>query len=164
MGSDSLQSNIVFWMAISIHAPHVGSDKQCERMGKGYANFNPRSPCGERHATVIFGVADWIFQSTLPVRGATHLDACDGVWGPFQSTLPMGGATAIRRSKAGFKTFQSTLPVGGSDRACVRPGVSVTYFNPRSPCGERLFCTKPPDLGTLISIHAPRVGSDRGTG
>ena len=31
----------------------------------------------------------------------------------------------------------------------------MTYFNPRSPCGERLFSASRAD-----SIHAPRVGSD----
>jgi len=52
-------------------------------------------------------------------------------------------------------------PRVGSDGAHVRPAChSQTYFNPRSPRGERL-----PELGAdssarFISIHAPRVGSD----
>ena len=36
-------------------------------------NFNPRSPCGERH---VISIQQWVFesfQSTLPMRGATHL-------------------------------------------------------------------------------------------
>ena len=56
------------------------------------------------------------FQSTLPVRGATH--------DYFTSALPA-------------PQFQSTLPVRGA-----------TTFNLRI------------DNGVLISIHAPRKGSD----
>ena len=33
---------------ISIHAPHAGSDDTVVKMILGHANFNPRSPCGER--------------------------------------------------------------------------------------------------------------------
>ena len=34
-------------------------------------NFNPRSPCGERHFSFTLVLGFEIFQSTLPVRGAT---------------------------------------------------------------------------------------------
>ena len=34
------------------------------------------------------------------------------------------------------------------------------YFNPRSPCGERLVNEIMHNLEIYISIHAPRVGSD----
>ena len=40
-------------------------------------------------------------------------------------------------------------------------GAAGTDFNPRSPCGERLRLSDFPDLRLVISIHAPRVGSDR---
>ena len=79
-------------------------------------NFNPRSPCGERLKNVIPKLAPLRFQSTLPVRGAT-------------------GSTK-RRSRE-YESFQSTLPVRGATydwRSCARVGF---YFNPRSPCGER---------------------------
>ena len=38
---------------------------------------------------------------------------------------------------------------------------ALMYFNPRSPCGERLSGRKPAQRCPGISIHAPRVGSDR---
>ena len=38
----------------------------------------------------------------------------------------------------------------------------VSYFNPRSPCGERLADTTTYTYDPIISIHAPRAGSDRG--
>ena len=34
------------------------------------------------------------------------------------------------------------------------------YFNPRSPCGERLKMIEDAIKGSIISIHAPRAGSD----
>ena len=34
------------------------------------------------------------------------------------------------------------------------------YFNPRSPHGERRYCSLYIQYPTLISIHAPRTGSD----
>ena len=78
----------------------------------------------------------------------------------FQSTLPVGGATICHVINPLFVIFQSTLPVGGAttgfgDRQC-----GADDFNPRSPWGER-----PGRHGTdadhrTISIHAPRGGSD----
>ena len=56
----------------------------------------------------------------------------------FQSTLPAGGATCnVIRLFCAFRLFQSTLPAGGATRR-------ITW---RSVC-------------ILISIHAPRRGSD----
>ena len=39
-------------------------------------------------------------------------------------------------------------------------GASQKYFNPRSPCGERQLIRFLVEKLVLISIHAPRVGSD----
>ena len=41
------------------------------RLTEAQKHFNPRSPCGERHMA-CFSLGDSrLFQSTLPVRGAT---------------------------------------------------------------------------------------------
>ena len=78
----------------------------------------------------------------------------------FQSTLPVWGAT-LTRSKAGreYLEFQSTLPVWG---ATLRPGMwylswSISIHAPR--VGSDNSATLFPVLQS-ISIHAPRVGSD----
>ena len=79
--------------------------------------------------------------------------------------------------------FQSTLPVWGATRFPLCKLPCRMYFNPRSPCGERRtscgrnwpirkFQSTLPVWGATktglnqffvawISIHAPRVGSDR---
>ena len=81
-----------------------------------YFYFNPHSPCGERHLGLqrFFLVA--LFQSTLPMRGATS-----------------------RYSKVFSRCFISIhTPHAGSDTPfllymiCYSPD-----FNPHSPCGER---------------------------
>ena len=79
--------------------------------------------------------------------------------------------------------FQSTLPARGATHAMFLPHTGRHYFNPRSPHGERrpppkkerrtktIFQSTLPARGAtqaailfrlliLISIHAPRTGSD----
>ena len=53
-----------------------------------YSNFNPRSPWGATGTNSPVEVVT-LFQSTLPVRGATHLRAGCSSWRVFQSTLPV---------------------------------------------------------------------------
>ena len=56
---------------ISIHAPRVGSDGSSGDFARFQRNFNPRSPCGERRLLPCAYLLFEIFQSTLPVWGAT---------------------------------------------------------------------------------------------
>ena len=122
----------------------------------------------------------------------------------FQSTLPVGGATRLWRKQRCRICISIHAPRGGSDLCFVRQGHDPAYFNPRSPWGERLWMMSPGctriyfnprspwgerhvvpragviDLGfqstlpvggatfplqtisgsNFISIHAPRGGSD----
>ena len=113
-------------------------------------------------SSTIFTLLFKLFQSTLPMRGATtdgdHMVTSDGIsihaphagsdlvkTAPmripflFQSTLPMRGATLS--SLQGFEPglyFNPRSPCG--ERRRISCAVTVKkYFNPRSPCGERLF-------------------------
>ena len=61
------------------------------------SNFNPRSPWGER-----------LFDTRC-----AHDTYCI-----FQSTLPVGGATISWYPKTLSFVFQSTLPVGGATHYC----------------------------------------------
>ena len=53
-------------------------------------------------------------------------------------------------------------PRVGSDFPVFMMIFKERYFNPRSPCGERLAVCFEFFQAFLISIHAPRVGSDAG--
>ena len=90
--ADAQQHDHKAW--ISIHAPRTGSDLNSIRWHgllalfqstlpargatptryaspRGYRDFNPRSPHGERRTTIFFAIRLNLFQSTLPARGAT---------------------------------------------------------------------------------------------
>ena len=164
-----------FWRrrAISIHAPRAGSDQTALTNWARMIHFNPRSPCGERPDCVPRHLDRVRFQSTLPVRGATLLECLKVTWHTqFQSTLPVRGATLILfAANQVCYIFQSTLPVrgatrsnlvgsrfwtisihaprAGSDRSMPLSRMTCRYFNPRSPCGERL-------LGFLLLITSPK--------
>ena len=80
----------------------------------------------------------FLFQSTLPMRGATiPLPMTCIPSFRFQSTLPMRGATAVPAPQSGGCGFQSTLPMRGAT-GYVKINVG----------------------GVPISIHTPHAGSD----
>ena len=138
-GSDIFFVSLVQCKSISIHTPHAGSD--CSFFCPNFISA--------------------IFQSTLPMRGATF------------STVVLFRLSTL---------FQSTLPMRGATR-CVRPSfATLSHFNPHSPCGERhlpspgtstskIFqstlpmrgatsCHLPNSSSQTISIHTPHAGSD----
>ena len=78
---------------ISIHAPRGGSDQDSMIMRSMRPDFNPRSPWGERLDRKLIKRIFSVFQSTLPVGGATTRVNFTGLTKKFQSTLPVGGAT-----------------------------------------------------------------------
>ena len=57
--------------------------------------------------------------------------------------------------------FQSTLPARGATETWRYARTRKKYFNPRSPHGERLSISRTMRTSTVISIHAPRTGSDQ---
>ena len=153
--------------SISIHAPRTGSDEYIHRRTfKRTANFNPRSPHGERlqsiwHTAGSFHISihaprtgsDQLyelgmlsptqFQSTLPARGATLLMPFTAMLAIFQSTLPARGATACEAVQvAAMCVFQSTLPARGATRKLLATLSARSHFNPRSPHGERRYRAK----------------------
>ena len=71
-GSDLRRTKRQSPSEISIHAPRTGSDGRSTGQLVGCADFNPRSPHGERPSTHRKS-SPWCeeFQSTLPARGAT---------------------------------------------------------------------------------------------
>ena len=62
---------------ISIHAPLTGSDHWAGFWSQIISDFNPRSPYGERPSRGGDCAILTLFQSTLPLRGATD-DYCAG--------------------------------------------------------------------------------------
>ena len=74
---------------------------------------------------------------------------------------PRGGSDRCPASGVALPGgFQSTLPVGGATPRRQRPGCAAGDFNPRSPRGERPLPVRRRKSSGMISIHAPRGGSD----
>ena len=127
-----------------------------------HKDFNPCSPCGERPAK-----AKKLFESGMKI--SIH--------------APRAGSDDPGPLKASWiQYFNPCSPCGERPDLLIR-FVHQLYFNPCSPCGERLWlhsswreavqfqsmlpvrgATPGPDPAQpkiLISIHAPRAGSDQ---
>ena len=100
---------------ISIHAPRAGSDHISIVLSSCNVYFNPRSPCGERRLYAESRLAEYKFQSTLPVRGATARRPGATVTLIFQSTLPVRGATHKWRNHCRAGNISIHAPRAGSD-------------------------------------------------
>ena len=147
-------------------------------------HFNPRSPCGERPAPMLPHLLITLFQSTLPVWGATGSNSDFTKSFTISIHAPrVGSDTAKRKSLIEIPTISIHAPRVGSDLIILlmdclpvdfnprspcgeRPGINIKRtdvvqdFNPRSPCGERQQEWGQTENHQWISIHAPRVGSD----
>ena len=86
----------------------------------------------------------------------------DRMHGCISIHAPRAGSDLLipKDDKATVK-FQSTLPVRGATIKIAVSQKKRRNFNPRSPCGERPDLLVREERGSLISIHAPRAGSDR---
>ena len=145
---------------VSIHAPRGGSDANSQTGCNLAPRFNPRSPWGERQFTAGDDSGRTLFQSTLPVGGATRNSGRKRSANLFQSTLPVGGATIKDRAMEYLRLVSIHAPRGGSDSSGRIWPLPYLSFNPRSPWGERPAWRIPRGTHTQVSIHAPRGGSD----
>ena len=101
--------------------------------------FNPRSPCGERRVPHIqIDIDHKDFNPRSPCGERPKYKVGDRVRIVFQSTLPVWGATRVGRSRLPEQEISIHAPRVGSDQPWARPNTIPFYFNPRSPCGERL--------------------------
>ena len=99
--------------------------------------FNPRSPHGERQEVNIYGAVYQHFNPRSPHGERQHVSIHMGASGNFNPRSPHGERRRADSRKRCFARFQSTLPARGATRM----SMSKT-------------------LHLMISIHAPRTGSD----
>ena len=173
--------------AISIHAPREGSDAESASGAETARQISIHAPREGSDAGPWMSTSGrTIFLSTLPARGATR----SGLTAPmplpyFYPRSPRGERQIGPYSAYAIAVFLSTLPARGATghHFWVRRGVPDFYprsprgerhkvdgicfafgnFYPRSPRGERRCHLQKSLLFLVISIHAPREGSD-GTG
>ena len=136
-GSDDARFHALAHVHISIHAPRTGSDKPCLLAQHQKADFNPRSPHGERRDFCRKSGRNQAFQSTLPARGATISDTFLSARRPISIHAPRTGSdTQAIGSKLLQVHFNPRSP-HGERRYHSTLRASPIYFNPRSPHGER---------------------------
>ena len=104
-------------------------------------NFYPRSPCGERPSSVLMALPSYIFLSTLSLRRATV---------DFSSNAR---ATLISIHAL---LAESDMPISTSFPIALN-------FYPHSPCGERRAAAERAAATRWISIHALLAESDGGS-
>ena len=122
---------------VSIHAPRVGSDVLQRLPSRDGKSFNPRSPCGERRAATWKPSSRAVFQSTLPVWGATGASCALLLFVVVSIHAPrVGSDNTLILSIAPFHV-SIHAPRVGSDSQRISAQAHGKGFNPRSPCGER---------------------------
>ena len=77
--------------AISIHAPRAGSDPWTPTATRSPENFNPCSPCGERHEPPRFVERHFLISIHAPRAGSDQHERLSGVGGlHFNPCSPCG--------------------------------------------------------------------------
>ena len=143
------------WL-ISIHTPLAGSDPDCCQRLPCSCIISIHTPlAGSDLMSIIIPVRMTVFQSTLPLRGATV-----GVWysaAEFAISIhtPLAGSDHTERNGSLLTLFQSTLPLRGATRPCRRAGCCPSHFNPHSPCGERLLKEAEETRKEYFNPHSP---------
>ena len=125
-------------LIISIHTPLAGSDWTPPNWLTTVTYFNPHSPCGERLLERLHERHLNIFQSTLPLRGATSGRSSCAIQNAISIHTPLAGSDQRRRLLHAGRNISIHTPLAGSDLA---------------PGGSR--------SSGRISIHTPLAGSDR---
>ena len=122
--------------------------------------FNPPTPCGVGLRASCFLLLPDEFQSTHPVWGGTYAPRRSDLGPEFQSTHPVWGGTD--NSSFLFKATRISIhpPRVGWDYNVSSELLTMTYFNPPTPCGVGLLSFEDIQNPKWISIHPPRVGWD----
>ena len=124
--------------------------------------FYPRSPRGERRCTPSAEAGCQEFLSTLPARGATKSAMRKRKFFKISIHAPREGSdhAIYQNSRNYVQYFYPRSPRGERPLARTSTTAPPTYFYPRSPRGERRDRGCSQRVAVLISIHAPREGSD----
>ena len=100
-------------------------------------DFNPRSPCGERRPPAPACSSPGIFQSTLPVWGATVAQQLMDLVRAISIHAPRVGSDPKDWTERWGQEISIHAPRVGSDGGTSTCTWRSPNFNPRSPCGER---------------------------
>ena len=123
-------------------------------------NFNPRSPHGERHGGKHGRADHKHFNPRSPHGERLRQELADAEDYAISIHAPRTGSDFSKMVFFQQMTISIHAPRTGSDLPSGEDGGRKVYFNPRSPHGERRRQRFQRGDGGAISIHAPRTGSD----
>ena len=103
-----------------------------------WAYFNPRSPRGERPTAFSNSSISVYFNPRSPRGERPPRRTIFWIWFLFQPSLPARGATTWEQTYVGLCLISTLAPREGSDHCWRQRTDCQSYFNPRSPRGERL--------------------------
>ena len=124
---------------ISTHAPLAGRDMLVSAWIAGSTDFNPRAPCGARHAGKLIDVLRFVFQPTRPLRGATADDALARLRAMNISThAPLAGRDRLRQDLLPPAVRISThAPLAGRDGEGARVALEPFRISTHAPLAGR---------------------------
>ena len=147
---------------ISIHAPRVGSDVGAHLLQHRAHRISIHAPrVGSDRPSPSYKNLSVLFQSTLPAWGATSARmTCTAPIRNFNPRSPRGERLQRRIELIGGMLFQSTLPAWGATFGASSSMTRQVLFQSTLPAWGATGHLQPSRAHGLISIHAPRVGSD----
>ena len=108
-------------LGISTHAPRTGSDRCAFPIGRSAANFNPRSPHGERQRKVtilsirIIGFAQKVYHKTVLLRISLAENAVilpKRPQNPVRTSLQKAGGLRFARAIRAARPYSISSPSG----------------------------------------------------
>ena len=167
-GRDYLRRFNATYSLISILAPLAGRDPERAYPVRRHRHFNPRAPCGARLSRPIRKVFVQRFQSSRPLRGATHHQGHHLQPDAISILAPLAGRDGVRTAfTADSADFNTRAPCGARRRQTrrrrktapfqsSRPLRGATTFDP-AEVSELLFQSSRPLRGATAKMHKNRV-------
>ena len=161
-GSDGVELAIVLRSeVVSTHAPLAGSDIWECLMKGALMSVSTHAPlAGSDDPTPKVNINAWVFQPTLPLRGATIQSWRSNQSMMFQPTLPLRGATLVVRHGGLRSKFQPTLPLRGATLYNYKQSLGGARFQPTLPLRGATAPRLDMARRGQVSTHAPLAGSD----
>ena len=160
-GSDINIFHIASQLKISIHAPRTGSDSEASRYNGKLPMISIHAPRtgSDSEASRYNGKLPMISIHAPRTGSDPPIPRGRSNYGDFNPRSPHGERLRNGKKPCHTHNFNPRSPHGERPVLSGRVPVLI-YFNPRSPHGERLLFRALRRAHIVISIHAPRTGSD----
>ena len=128
---------------ISTHAPLAGRDEDACRRNRRMYHISTHAPLAGRDITIQAQKPVLLISTHAPLAGRDlPPKRATTTMMTFQPTRPLRGATTRSTGASGTRRFQPTRPLRGATLRGLRGQDGRCDFNPRAPCGARLFARK----------------------